>query len=451
MKPRLTTFFLAASLTLGATACEQLKPLFETEPTREEIYAMKLAKGDAALQGGDFDQAITIYKDAATYTINDPTPTKALAKIYMQLGDTKQAMLAFRQVLIMSASDLESQSDLAGLYFQEGNYAAAATQYRQLVNSAAGQPDADQVRKLAFSLIRSGKSDEASPLIERVDALDPGNPETIVLKGELAIAQGNEDDGVERLDEALRTGGNSAVVHLTRARYFLKKDNAEAAASELTAAASIKPSDPEITALQMQALLKLERYSEAAEILTPLLQSRPSDLRLMGYMAEIKLMTGAPDAARELTDIILAESKNNPQALMIRARAVELTKPDDPMAAIGAYNQLIALHPNHVGAHHRLWSLLLKQDNKTEAVSVLERLLNLDQATDAEKIALAELYVETALELPRAQRLVDEALKNNPGDSRLLELSQKIKTRRKEIPSRGSNRGSGIQVLKGGR
>ena len=58
--------------------------------------------------------------------------------------------------------------------------------------------------------------------------------------------------------------------------------------------------------------------------------------------------------------------------------------------------------------------------------------------------------METALELPRAQKLVDEALKNNPGDSHLIELSQKLKTRRKEIPSRNSNRGGGIQVLKGG-
>ncbi|GEM_PF-2530032 len=450
MKPRLTTLFLAASLALGATACEQLKPLFEKEPTREEIYAMKLAKGDAALQSGDFNEAITIYKDAATYTINDPTPTKALAKIYMGLGDTKQAMLAFRQVLIMSESDTESQIALAGLYFQEGNYSAAATQYRQLVNAAAGQPDAEQVRMLAFSLIRSGKQDEASPLIDRLASIDPGNPETTVLKGELLIAQGSEDEGVELLDEALRTGSSSAVVHLTRARYFLKKDNAEAAASELTAAAASKPSDPEITALQAQTLLKLERYSEAAEVVTPLLQSRPSDLRLMGYMAEIKLMTGSPDAARELTDNILAESKNNAQALLIRARALELSRPDDPLAAIGAYKQIIAQHPNHAGAHHYLWPLLIKQADKTEAVSILERLLNLDLATDAEKIALAELYVETALELPRAQKLVDEALKNNPGDSHLIELSQKLKTRRKEIPSRNSNRGGGIQVLKGG-
>lgn len=443
----------ATSLTLALclSGCDQLAPLFKKEPTREEQFVLKLSQGEAAAQAGNYDEAIAHYKAAAAFTVSNTTPTKALGEIYARLGDHRQALLSFRQVLVHTPGDLEVQKMLAEIYLLDGNDEAAAKQLRSLVNASIGQPDIALVRKLCSALLRSGQVEEARPLVERIEAAAPGDADTMAVQAELLLADGAEDGAVLLLDQAVRANPSSLYVRLTRARYFLDRDNAEAAAGELSAAASLAPGDPQIAFLHARALFDLERLSEAGALLEDLLRSRPADLRLQGILAEIKLAEENPAEAISLAESILASSPNDPQALFVRARAIELSNPNTSMPAIGAYRQIVKIHPNHVQALHRLWKLLVTVGEKTEAVTALERLLTLEKITPEEEIELAALYAETALNLPRAKRLIEAALKGDPGDPRLIEISAKIRARMKEVPPRSSRQGSGIQIIKGGR
>ena len=448
---RLALPITALTLSLALSGCEQLSPLFKKEPTREEQFVLKLSQGEAALQAGDDERAIAIYKEAAAFTVSNTTPTKALGKIYARLGDSRQALLSFRQVLVHAPNDLEAQRMIADLYALDGNDEAAAKQLRRLVNASAGQPDIALVRRLASALIRSGQLEDAHALVERIAEAAPGDGDTLAVRAKLLIADGDEDEGVLLLDQALRANPNSTGVHLTRARYFLARDNAEAAASELSAAAALLPGDVEIATLQARTLFRLERYAEAATVLESLLEVRTRDLKLQGLLAEVRLAAGQPQEAMQLTESILAEVKTDAQALFVRARAIELSTPEANMPAIGAYRQVLQVHPNHLAALHRLWPLLIRADEKTEAIAMLERLLTLERTTSDEEIELAALYAETALNLPRAKKIIDAALRANPGDERLEEISQKIRVRMKEVPPRSSRQGSGIQIIKGGR
>lgn len=438
----------ALALAIGLTGCDQLAPLFKKEPTREEQFVLKLSQGEAAARAGNDEEAIARYKEAAAFTVSNTTPTKALGEIYARLGDNRQALLSFRQVLIYTPGDLEVQKLLADLYMLDENYEAAAKQLRGLINASIGQPDIALVRLLCSALIRSGQSEEARPLVERVEETAPGDADTLTVRAELLLADGAEDDAVILLDQAVRANPNSTYVRLTRARYFLARDNAEAAGGELSAAQGLLPGDPEITFLHARALFELERLDEANALLEDLLKSRPADLRLQGILAEVKLAGGNPAEAISLAESILATSPGDAQALFVRARAIELSNPNSPMPAIGAYRQIVTVHPNHLQALHRLWKLLVGAGEKTEAVTTLERLLTLEKITPEEEIELAALYAETALNLPRAKRLVEAALKADPGDARLIELSAKIRARMKEIPPRGSRQGHGVQIIR---
>ena len=443
-------FLTATSLSLALclSGCDQLAPLFKQEPTREEQFVLKLSQGEAAVRAGNYDEAIVHYKAAAAFTVSNTTPTKALGEIYARLGDNRQALLSFRQVLVHAPNDLEVQKMLSDLYMLEENYEAAAKQLRRLVNASTGEPDIALVRQLCSALVRSGQLEEARPLLERVAATSPDDADTLIARAELLLADGAEDDAVLLLDKAVQAGPNSLYARLTRARYFLSRDNDEAAVGELTAARAVAPDNPEVAHLLARTLFTLERREEANALLEELLQSRPADLRLLGILAESKLADGNHAEAITQAESILAIAPGDSQALFVRARAIEASNPASPMPAIGAYRQIITAQPNHVPALHRLWKLLADAGEKTEAVTTLERLLTLERITPEEEIELAALYAETALNLPRAKRLVEDALKQDPGDERLNELSAKIRARLKEVPPRNSRRGSGVQIIR---
>lgn len=448
---RLSLSAAPLALALCLSGCDQLAPLFQKEPTREEQFVLKLTQGKAAAQAGDYEAAIAHYKAAAAFTVSNTTPTRALGEIYARLGDSRQALLSLRQVLVYAPGDLEVQKMIADLYLLDGNDEAAAKQLRSLVNASVGQPDIALVRQLASALIGSRQLEEARPLVERIEEAAPGDADTMAVRAELLLADGAEDDAVLLLDQAVRANPSSRSVRLTRARYFLERENAEAAAGELSAALSLAPGDPRLTFLYARALFDLGRLADASAVLEELLKARPADLRLQGILAEVKLADGNPAEAISLTESILAASPGDSLALFVRAHAIELSNPNTPMPAIGAYRQIVQLQPNHAQALHRLWKLLVDAGEKTEALTALERLLTLEQITPQEEVELAALYAETALNLPRAKRLIEAALKRDPGNARLLEISAKIKARMKEVPPRSSRQGSGIQIIKGGR
>jgi tetratricopeptide (TPR) repeat protein len=442
----------ALGLTLALAGCDQLAPLFKKEPTREELFVLKLSQGEAAAQAGNFDEAIARYKEASGFSASNTTPTKALGKLYERIGDSRQALLTLRQILVYTPDDLDVQKQLADLYTLDGNDEAAAKQLRTLVDASPGEPDLGLVRQLASALIRTRQLEEALPLVTRIEDVAPGAADAIGLRAEFALAEGDEDEGARLLDEAVRAGESSIYVRLLRGRYFLARGNAEAARDELAIATGLAPDNPEIVRLHANALYLLERYAEASALLADLLQSRPRDLKLRGLLAEVKLAEESAADALTLAESILSAAPNDPQALFLRARAIELSNPDSLMPAIGAYRQLLTQHPSHMPTLHRLWKLLIDIGEKTEALTTLERLLTLERTTSEEDIALAELYIETALNLPRAQKLIEAALKDNPGDEELLALHQQLKARLKEVPPRRSGPGrSGIQILRGGR
>jgi Tfp pilus assembly protein PilF len=120
---------------------------------------------------------------------------------------------------------------------------------------------------------------------------------------------------------------------------------------------------------------------------------------------------------------------------------VEETKGHFP-EAIHIYQEALQIDPTLKPALARLWPLLKSSGERTEAMAILERLWALNEATVAEKVELARMYLDTKSELLRAIKLMEEACKRDPDNPRYAQiLAELYKLYKKQHP--------GIVIIRG--
>jgi tetratricopeptide (TPR) repeat protein len=293
-----------------------------------------------------------------------------------------------------------------------------------------------------------------------VDKLTPNDPDTLALFAEILLARGQEERAVRLLDLAVTSKGDSARVRTARAKYFNSRGKVSEALQEFELAVAAAPEDVDLALARARALAAARRYMDAATAMDEILLARPTDINVQVAAAEVKLAAGDPDGAQQMADTILARQAKHLRALFVRARAIETSAPAEPVRAIGAYRQVLAVEPGHAESLARLWPLYLKDRAKTDAIATLEHLRLLGEADRAAELELAALYNETGINPAAGLKIVEAALKHEPDNARLVKLRKELAAKAPRAPSsaggpvRGppvEGGGRGIEIMRGGR
>jgi tetratricopeptide (TPR) repeat protein len=192
-------------------------------------------------------------------------------------------------------------------------------------------------------------------------------------------------------------------------------------------------------------LNELKRHDEAEQALRRLLQKSPRDEELISQLAESILYQGRPDEAAKMVDEALDRRPRYPRALYVRGRALEAQ--GELRRAAQTYQYALKSDPGFAPALARIWRLHLHRGEKVEAVSALERLFFLNEASLEERITLAELCAELGMNVERGRRIVDEALARDPNNARYREIRQKLL----KAGARGAEPPKGPKIIRGGR
>ncbi|MGI5863150.1 MAG: tetratricopeptide repeat protein [Myxococcales bacterium] len=432
--------------------CDRVAKLFAEEPTRDEQARALIERGHNAVEAENFEVAIQLFEQAAGLTLSDPEPQLALGRLHARMGNDGPAILALRRAAELLPADPEVRSLLADIYLRQGNFEAAIDHLRKAAEASEGTPDGALMRKLATALLRTGEVDEAEAIVERVDSASPGDPETLALFAEILIATGDEERAVRLLDVAVAANSDSARVRTVRAKYFYSRGKVEAALREFEVAARAEPDNVAVATGRARALATARRFEEATKVMEEVVASRPTDMNALAALAEIHLMAGDGLAAQRVAEQVIARQPLNGRALYVRARAIEDQSSEDPVRAINAYRQVLDAEASQVEALSRLWRLHAKIGEKANAMSTLEHLLLLGEASAEEEVELAALYAETGINVTRGLKLIGAALGRESGNPRYLGIKRALEAKARERPSRGgSGGGSGIQVIRGGR
>ncbi|RZA13477.1 MAG: tetratricopeptide repeat protein, partial [Lysobacteraceae bacterium] len=158
----------------------------------------------------------------------------ALADYHRRLGDVPKALAAYEAVLAYQGDQPEALWGRAATLALDGRWDEAFKQYEAVLRLRTGLVPLR--RDYALDLLRAGRKEAARAQIKEALILDPADPDTLALKGWLALFDGDAPAARRDADEALRLGPWSdlaAIVQAAALQALNQPDAAQAALAPL--------------------------------------------------------------------------------------------------------------------------------------------------------------------------------------------------------------------------
>jgi tetratricopeptide (TPR) repeat protein len=151
------------------------------------LAVSKASEASLALDKGDMQRAVQLYREAFAATPNDALLGYKLSVALDKAGDTDGERSVLEQVIAIDPTIALAQNQLGYLNSQHGDYAAAEQHFRQAVTDAPAFTQA--WISLAATLGMESKFPEAQQAVATALRLEPQNSQALQLNHDLAAAQ----------------------------------------------------------------------------------------------------------------------------------------------------------------------------------------------------------------------------------------------------------------------
>lgn len=387
-------------------AREILQRALKVAPRNPELWDYL---GEVNMQLHNLRAATTAFRKSISIVPQDSRAYFNLGVLYMREGDTRAALDMYRRGLVISPTNAPANQNYAYLLMKEGNFREAVQPLRRLealrINDVSvrvalieslfrsGMTEAGRRNlskffnmptvtpateiKLANSLIENHLLPEAQEVLDRVVHNAPGVSEAHARLGALFLGQGNYEDAVRQLGQAVELSPNSADNSMLLVEALLKWKHYPTALAFLKAVKSRFGSLPDYQYRLAWAHYGLNQVSVAASILQNLTQHHPG-LDLAHY---------------SLGDCYVA--------------LFQLKK------AERQYRIAISLNPKDGSYYKALGQVLRKEGRVNESIADLQKALDLDPSNNQSRLQLAISY-ERKGSLGKAQKLLEAAVRDEP-------------------------------------
>ncbi|MER2564754.1 MAG: tetratricopeptide repeat protein [Myxococcaceae bacterium] len=418
----MTPRFVAVCLfSVWLLACPEERKV--EEERRVRTTAQILAEGRAELAKNRPDRAVPYFKEAINTSPGDVDPYIQLAEAYRLAGNEPGAILTLKQAEeVAGGNDPSLKRARADMHLKLHQYKAAITEFVALRDM--GILTDDELRMVALLLAHDGRVADAYSTIDPILRRAPDDPPTKTVEAEILLIEGKELEAAKLMDSLITATPDLTPARILRARYFITNVQLEAADQDLLAVKAADQKSLEVVTFRSRVLNALRRHDEAGKLVEPLLEEDPRNPVLLSLLAETRLLQERGVDAQVLIDKALGENAKFAPALYVRGRSLELGGNLD--TAVSDYETAIRSDPTYAPPLSRLWALYLKRKETGEAMSTLERLLFMGEATAREKIELVKLYTDTGANLQRAKTLITEALRREPKNGEYLKLKARI-------------------------
>jgi Flp pilus assembly protein TadD len=123
-------------------------------------------------------------------------------RTWTQVGYWRTSVELFSRAIQVTTDNAYAQYNLSTAYQEQGDDARAILHLREALRIQPQMREAHY--NLARLLMKSGRLDEAAPLVAEEEAWWPNDPQTLVDLGVLAALGGRTDDAIRHFTEALR-------------------------------------------------------------------------------------------------------------------------------------------------------------------------------------------------------------------------------------------------------
>jgi Flp pilus assembly protein TadD len=155
--------------------------------TNREVAATKSADADQALDKGDSQKAVSLYREALEAAPQDASLEFKLAVALEHAGDETGERAALELAIQIDPNLEAAQYQLGYLFYKNGQYEIAEQHFRQVIRA---NPDFTQAWiSLAATLASTSHFADARQAVAQALRIDPHNAEALQMKKELPASQ----------------------------------------------------------------------------------------------------------------------------------------------------------------------------------------------------------------------------------------------------------------------
>lgn len=240
--------------------------------SRDSAIAL-VDEGNALEEQGRIAEAMARY-DAAVQA--DPRCARAhlnRGNVLLAGARVNEARSAYQLAIACDPKYAAGHFNLGNLNASAGEFAPALVNYQQAIDL---KPDfADAFIAMANALDSLGRTAEAADSYQSALAINPGYAEVHWNIALLAMKQGRLPEAAASLRKAIDLRPDYVAAHCTLARVLSTLGDASSAEASLRRARAIEPESAEILWELALVLQSREKYEEAVELLTRVLERAP--------------------------------------------------------------------------------------------------------------------------------------------------------------------------------
>lgn len=311
-----------------------------------------LESGKRYEKEGKYREATIQFSNALKVDRNFAPAHYELAKTYMQLGSMIAAYQELQRTVSLNPGNIQARVDLGNMLLAGGLPDRAKEQANTIL---AAQPNnADAYALLSHVAQKQGDSTQALAMIQKAISLDPQKSSFHTSLGVLeATTPGSDKSGEGELEQAISLNAKDPSARIAFAELLAKKGDLNGAEQQMQAAVQASPEDMQARALLAALYLKENNQAKAEQTLIQATKDmpdkdQPSALLLSYYghnhqlgqaentfaslhssisksipiateYAQVLLIEGKFDQARELLKDISKTSANKPQVERLNA------------------------------------------------------------------------------------------------------------------------------------
>jgi tetratricopeptide (TPR) repeat protein len=393
---------------------KQAKARLPLQSLSEEML-FDFLMGEIGLQRRRADVASGAYAHLLKLT-RDPRVARRATEIGLVTGNTKVAIDGARQWSEAEPESIQSRHMLVALLLKEGRYAEAEPVMQQVFATLPNQISQIWL-ELHDLLIKQSDREEVLGFAQKLAMPYPLVAEAHFAVGSLAWRASRYDLALQEIEAAEGLRPDWEIAALFHAQ-ILQRTSMSAARDYLAAYLKRYPNAKDIRQNYARLLAAGKQYPQAREQMKILVEANPANpdiwLAYAGLSLEMKDPAAAVAALLQAQKLPLRDPSG--AAFMLGQSYEELGRNDEAAAAF------LSIEPGerYLAAQARYTRLLAKQGQLEKA---LQHLDTLPISSNEQKIGVLQLKVQTlrdAKQFERAMTLLDDALKQYPGNPDLL-------------------------------
>lgn len=396
----LATLFIAAALALAGCGDSDTK---------------LLANARTRLQQHDDEGARLQLKTLLQKTPQSAEGRFLLGQLMTDSGDAAGGEAELRRALEAGHPEDTVLPVLAAAMVAQGKSNLLTLQFGK---SELKDPQADGALKtqLAIALAQDGRRDDAQALLATALQRAPGLPAALLLQARLAAGGGDVPGALAQTEALLAKTPSDAAAWALKGDLLGSQGKPAEAATAYAESLKLKPAQPGVHTALLTGLLAQKNIDGATQALAAMKKALPKHPQTLFFEAVLAENKGDYARTRELTQLLLRGTPDNPRVLVLAGQA-EL-RLNSLAQAETLFAKAVQVAPKFPTARHLLAQVQLRNNQPDKALATLAPLTSATPP-DTEALTLAGQAQMMAGNRAGADAAFAKAVQAKPSDARL--------------------------------